>query len=243
MADSMQSIIFQSTHPVWGGTSILKRRRSWCDISIHPPRVGWDNQTPIWWRFQGISIHPPRVGWDPRQPSTRRRNGDFNPPTPCGVGRICLPLPPRSGYFNPPTPCGVGHVYADKNDENLRISIHPPRVGWDRSAGTKKFPFMQFQSTHPVWGGTAASGGACTPQPFQSTHPVWGGTKCRAKCAAYQLISIHPPRVGWDMESLLSLVGQQDFNPPTPCGVGPLVLSSWCLCTRFQSTHPVWGGT
>lgn len=36
------------------------------DISIHPPRVGWD---PMAWRWSSpptISIHPPRVGWDSR---------------------------------------------------------------------------------------------------------------------------------------------------------------------------------
>ena len=79
-------------------------------------------------------------------------------------------------------------------------------------------------------------------------------------------ISIHPPRVGWDVAVLYFSRLPADFNPPTPCGVGPQS-SGRCTCpppisihpprvgwdrrdrcpwapsTRFQSTHPVWGGT
>ena len=36
---------------------------------------------------------------------------------------------------------------------------------------------MQFQSTHPVWGATAAKYGTTVDTlVFQSTHPVWGAT-------------------------------------------------------------------
>ena len=33
---------FQSTHPAWGGTDGLRPTTAAFDISIHPPRVGWD---------------------------------------------------------------------------------------------------------------------------------------------------------------------------------------------------------
>ena len=33
-------------------------------ISIHPPRVGWDEHPAIGGQTISISIHPPRVGWD-----------------------------------------------------------------------------------------------------------------------------------------------------------------------------------
>ena len=78
--------IFQSTHPVWDGTtfrgamghvsviSIHPSRVGWdCDhisltgaylISIHPSRVGWDEQRASGRRGRRISIHPSRVGWD-----------------------------------------------------------------------------------------------------------------------------------------------------------------------------------
>ena len=35
------------------------------------------------------------------------------------------------------------------------ISIHPPRVGWDSSFSIRPLSLYIFQSTHPVWGGTA----------------------------------------------------------------------------------------
>ena len=101
---------FQSTHPVWGGTSSGVRslarvpdfnpptpcgvghifgtvKRGNFEISIHPPRVGWDPLLP----FRGasmsaISIHPPRVGWDSLSTIPERWEVNFNPPTPCGVG-------------------------------------------------------------------------------------------------------------------------------------------------------------
>ena len=34
------------------------------NISIHPPRVGWDNTQADGLPDADISIHPPRVGWD-----------------------------------------------------------------------------------------------------------------------------------------------------------------------------------
>ena len=56
-------------------------------------------------------------------------------------------------------------------------------------------------------------------------------------------ISIHPPRVGWDAGGKRSLGQSVDFNPPTPCGVGRGVSLTVASPCRFQSTHPVWGGT
>ena len=37
----------------------------------------------------------------------------------------------------------------------LEISIHPPRVGWDMIDYLDLLLNDGFQSTHPVWGGTA----------------------------------------------------------------------------------------
>ena len=84
----LSSGTFQSTHPVWDGTSrpmifpvlscnfnppipcgMGRRYPFWCIgplyISIHPSRVGWD----LWTTgkkpyIMKISIHPSRVGWD-----------------------------------------------------------------------------------------------------------------------------------------------------------------------------------
>ena len=40
------------------------------NISIHPPRVGWDFLPHEYFRIVDISIHPPRVGWDETEITT-----------------------------------------------------------------------------------------------------------------------------------------------------------------------------
>ena len=94
---------------MWGGTDERDACVAAGDISIHPPRVGWDDIVP----FQ---TPPPRY---------------FNPPTPCGVGLICNFQRLLEIDFNPPTPCGVGLDKRREYEDRMRISIHPPRVGWD----------------------------------------------------------------------------------------------------------------
>ena len=167
-----------------------------------------------------ISIHPPRVGWDQSRSSRARTRRYFNPPTPCGVGRRVDNKQRGKQYFNPPTPCGVGRLATCK-------MVRPRR----------------FQSTHPVWGGTSVVGFPAEIFQFQSTHPVWGGTAGKRSQRRREQISIHPPRVGWDNSVLNALSASRNFNPPTPCGVGPDVNRLTSRRRGFQSTHPVWGGT
>ena len=101
---------------------------------------------------------------------------------------------------------------------------------------------------------------------FHSTHPVWGGTCSDCQKPIADVISIHPPRVGWDpartqpgppgerfqsthpvwggtTKISISITNSSDFNPPTPCGVGQIKRIAHAWGEPFQSTHPVWGGT
>ena len=101
---------FQSTHPVWGGTEIKRLVDQCQDISIHPPRVGWDDQGMLEVKNSIISIHPPRVGWD----------GGMDD---LDMAQFLISIhPPRVGW-DPRWSAAEPHV--------LQISIHPPRVGWD----------------------------------------------------------------------------------------------------------------
>ena len=118
---------FQSTHPVRGGTAGGQRPQTGHDISIHPPRAGWDLHQVSTSYAVPISIHPPRAGWDCRLLRRLRRRGYFNPPTPCGVG--------RRGTW----PCFAG----------LGISIHPPRAGWDLTLVTRFFRTSNFNPPTP----------------------------------------------------------------------------------------------
>ena len=56
-----------------------------------------------------------------------------------------------------------------------------------------------FQSTHPAWGGTRQGALTLNAPIFQSTHPAWGGTLEQLSKGGVTNISIHPPRVGWDV--------------------------------------------
>ena len=206
---------------MWGGTRLPLPAPGRRRISIHPPRVGWDHSAVAQDLVCGISIHPPRVGWDGRSRTAHRTTSDFNPPTPCGVGPLRRLLSECSmGNFNPPTPCGVGP---------------DALVGCTRD--------QEFQSTHPVWGGTLYSAIRCSAWEFQSTHPVWGGTSQHLQEARFVVISIHPPRVGWDRRRAIGFGYGHHFNPPTPCGVGLHRNQPAASHKQFQSTHPVWGGT
>ena len=137
-----------------GGTNSDKHVPKAPDISIHPPRAGWDCSSSPANGIELISIHPPRAGWDRRSLS----------------------------------PC-----------QNTYISIHPPRAGWDTGRTMERGMRYGFQSTHPVRGGTKISSAVSS-------------TLC-------------------------------DFNPPTPCGVGPRLPALLHQHSEFQSTHPVRGGT
>ena len=78
---------------------------------------------------------------------------------------------------------------------------------------------------------------------FQSTHPVWDGTAGRGSGGRDPQISIHPSRVGWDTTFSGSAAGLKISIHPSRVGWD----CSWTLtsskCSSFQSTHPVWDGT
>ena len=186
--------------------------------------MGWDFQFPIKLKYQvhfnpptphgvgpairaqqfgilkKISIHPPRMGWD-QMPSER-----------CFLAK----------NFNPPTPHGVGQQVRISMHIYFQISIHPPRMGWDIAilhplCGNKNFNPPTPHGVGRCRGRTTEGAGI-----FQSTHPAWGGTSYVDRISSRILkyfnpptphgvgqwiryggnydgvISIHPPRMGWD---------------------------------------------
>ena len=170
------TLVFQSTHPVWGATQGLPSFGLGTFISIHAPRVGCD--TLLWlevYHNTGISIHAPRVGCDHTLLSCVPGFHDFNPRTPCGVRRQARVQSSDQLYFNPRTPCGVRLEIKSTDSINLK-----------------------FQSTHPVWGATWELVIMKSKFLFQSTHPVWGATCSLLINNSFVGISIHAPRVGCD---------------------------------------------
>ena len=157
-----------------------------------------------------------------------RRAGPEGPTTPFqstlpvwGGTSVRFPLQRLSRYFNPPSPCGEGLSALGAGFHADNISIHPPRVGRDCIVYTKYTTVQRFQSTLPVWGGTRVA---------HHFHLNIG-------------ISIHPPRVGRDPGRVGRGASHRDFNPPSPCGEGPLCAVLADGSNVFQSTLPVWGGT
>ena len=147
-------VVFQSTHPVRGGTQANQSpRKKLIFQSTHPVRGGTNRLKRRLSPFAFQSTHPVRGGTSMDSVATSV-HGNFNPPTPCGVGLPCRHRdaaalrfqsthPVRGGTgrakrqlegvgnFNPPTPCGVGRRF--------RLISSRSRL---------------FQSTHPVRGGT-----------------------------------------------------------------------------------------
>ena len=147
-------------------------------VSIHPPRVGRDRKIASHFvtsfRFnplspcgeglgpaaQGnvaaeVSIHPPRVGRDPGYVSKVKVEACFNPPSPCGEGLMASCSWAILSSFNPPSPCGEGRSSCVRS-YSLRKRFNPPSP-----CGERRYPHFHwvpsggFQSTLPVWGGTA----------------------------------------------------------------------------------------
>ena len=78
---------------------------------------------------------------------------------------------------------------------------------------------------------------------FQSTLPMRGGTHGLTYTAAKHKISIHPPHAGRDISTHMSRREQTNFNPPSPCGEGPILKAGYSGTVQFQSTLPMRGGT
>ena len=75
---------FQSTSPVWGMTRNTLRKKQFCAISIHIPRVGDDAAVDADGTEIYISIHIPRVGDDVMSGRFANLSSHFNPHPPCG---------------------------------------------------------------------------------------------------------------------------------------------------------------
>ena len=56
-------------------------------------------------------------------------------------------------------------------------------------------------------------------------------------------ISIHPPLAGRDLGACFRCLRRPNFNPPAPCGAGPIAALMASSSTVFQSTRPLRGGT
>ena len=125
-----------------------------------------------------------------------------------------------SYYFNPPTPCGVGP------DSPRRATMAE-----------------NFNPPTPCGVGPLLSRAPSADLGISIHPPLAGWDVVMEAVQPPKAISIHPPLAGWDSVFVMPLPLTPDFNPPTPCGVGPSYHRPTTGTTGFQSTHPLRGGT
>ena len=236
--------VFQSTLPVWGATHNAHvvcqevynfNPRSPCgerrwgllqlyqevDISIHAPRVGSDkplpvedgyiilfqSTLPVWGATSPVVEPPPKGLFQSTLPvwgatgsvAQLTKEGEFQSTLPVWGATVLQRLQsPRYRNFNPRSPCG---------ERRLRR-----RFRWR---------WVNFNPRSPCGERLLLRDQGVPGEAFQSTLPVWGATTCWLHRPFIQVISIHAPRVGSDLNAI-------------PNGIFP---------PEFQSTLPVWGAT
>ena len=190
---------FQSTHPVGGGTRTLKTSLSSREFQSTHPVGGGTLPLGAAYAF-AIYFNPPTPwGVGPRPARAPSSSTYFNPPTPWGVGLWILYMCCFRVLFQSTHPVGGGTIRNGLQDSPIAISIHPPRGGWDVSNASMRMPILYFNPPTP-WGvGQMFSAYDSQVAGFQSTHPVGGGTYEDIPDTYVLIISIHPPRGGWDM--------------------------------------------
>ena len=189
--------IFQSTHLVWGATSIYSLAPQFSFISIHAPRVRCDIG-----RFGKIYL---LLHFNPRTSCEVRHSNIFH---------FILPFTFQSTHLVwGATSCVF--IFWRKR----AISIHAPRVRCDtinRSKSCRKLYFNPRTSCEVRPNSRRKLD--CLFR-FQSTHLVWGATVFPDDDAAMVDISIHAPRVRCDYPKRRRIRPWMYFNPRTSCEV------------------------
>ena len=163
-----------------------------------------------------ISIHAPREGSDQNRREHEGGAGAFQSTLPVRgathrLGELLI-LPaisihaPREGSDHGLAPATSGGG----------ISIHAPREGSDPPTWWRCGTGDGFQSTLPVRGATRPTGQGPGGKQFQSTLPVRGATAGRHSPGFDSDISIHAPREGSDGIPVGLLQFVTDFNPRSP---------------------------
>ena len=148
--------IFQSTHLVWGATTMTEYAKNWVKISIHAPRVRCDegeidcltvsqlfqSTHLVWGATRAIIVINIAIalfqsthlvwGATSRWFICLKDCRYFNPRTSCEVRLLKVAMTyATESNFNPRTSCEVRHKTAINNAAWGVISIHAPRVRCD----------------------------------------------------------------------------------------------------------------
>ena len=189
------------------------------ELSICSPR--WNDSSVVCSRPFPFSSLPPAWGGTRSGDRRRAEHRHFNPPTPRGgdVGRRSYGHHAKRISIHPPRVGWDAAVCAASN--SFCISIHPPRVGWDVHTVDSSRLTSYFNPPTPRGVGPCLSPNRRQRPRFQSTHPAWGGTAQR-RSIQQGILHFNPPtpRGVGPPEQGNRLSEIHHFNPPTPRGVG-----------------------
>ena len=148
----------------------------------------------------------------------------------------------RGDAFQPTLPARGATRFARHTRWTRRISTHAPRTGSD--AYTAGFGAMwQFQPTLPARGATSANAHQERDLIFQPTLPARGATDFRHPPERAEAISTHAPRTGSDRQATIRWQPTRNFNPRSPHGERPALVTDKTLALEFQPTLPARGAT
>ena len=94
-------------------------------------------------------------------------------------------------------------------------------MGWDVHDLTANTTKSNFNPPTPYGVGQRFDVMDPTLTDFNPPTPYGVGLDKQRRADRHFAISIHPPRMGWDVRFALEINREGDFNPPTPYGVGP----------------------
>ena len=123
------------------------------------------------------------------------------------------------------------------------VSIHPPRAGWDRRACADGMGVGCFNPPTPCGVGPSSRPRPGSRGSFNPPTPCGVG---QGHCMIYSReegVSIHPPRAGWDGATIQHLANIAVSIHPPRAGWDDNSVAAAYTQDRFQSTHPVRGGT
>ena len=171
-----------------------------------------------------------------------RRPVHFNPPAPCGAGRSATMSAKSERHFNPPAPCGAGRNV--RMDNNSRWDFNPPApCGAGRRRYRDLFCERNFNPPAPCGAGRLVHDYEHILLMISIHPPLAGRDIACAQATSPCVISIHPPLAGRDFMWRWSRHDLFYFNPPAPCGAGPVRSKYTQEGDEFQSTRPLRGGT
>ncbi len=198
---------FQFTRPAWGATffrfpstpsSVRFNSRA-----PHGARLSWHDS---YAGGTGVSIHAPRMGRDFDRPVGRHHRKLFQFTRPAW-GATCIGgrIGGRIGVSIHAPRMGRDFRSAALIWCRFKVSIHAPRMGRDFEPGVAGGEGRGFNSRAPH-GARLSSASACLTIScvFQFTRPAWGATLRNWTSARGVQVSIHAPRMGRDLHSVVA---------------------------------------